>query len=504
MRILYINELGDIKTKMKIELNKIHDQIDSEKKLVDIFKKNSLLEIELPFDSINVAQSSLDIIQDYLGVSFLAEKIAKHSEIIYSGKVERDKYYLGFLLKIKPLNINELAKLIYYYSKWYSQTNEPTSDDSLEHAEEISEYESNLEKTTFKFPDLIDDYYANLVNAAYYEIVSNYFEDEEESFFKKEYKKYPERKYGFWKSASSNNVNSEYFVSTDSWIIPSNSNIERILELYSGIEQSLEFEHAEIHKYEDKNVIINKSNAVWFSKDNELNRAKNCSSNVLTRYIEKSKKIKTEFFLSQYGDVLLIKESSFYYVFFLYNVKLNFNELNSIRNSLSPIYENIKELIGLSENINLDWSQFDDESFEQLCYDIIYYHPKFDNSTIRKMGKSRSRDGGRDITIWTKATPGHEPKLFIFQCKFYKPNSSLSASKIGDAGNTIMQYGAKGYGVFTTGIIDATLYDMLDGFSNNYGISTRENWSIFELERFISQNKSIIERHFKTKTNTNK
>lgn len=486
---------------MKIELNKIHDQVNSEKDLVHIFENNSLIEIELPFDSINVANSSLDIIQDYLGVSFLAEQIAQYSEIVSAGKVERDKYYLGFLLKLKPSNIGELAKLIYYYSKWYSETNEPTSDDSIEHAEEISEYESNLENTIFKFPDLIDDYYANLINAAYYEIAGNYFEDDEESFFEEEYKKYPERKYGYWKSASSNTIKSDYFVSTDAWIIPVNSNVEEILKFYSGIENSLKFEKASIHKYENKKLIINKSNAIWFMTDNELDRAKNCASNALTSYQKETENQNIEFLLSQYGDVLLIKEASFYYVFFLYDVKLNFNELNNIRDKVSPIYESVKQLIGLSENLNLDWSKFDDESFEQLCYDIIYYHPKFDNSTIRKMGKSRSRDGGRDITVWTKGNPGHEPELFIFQCKFYKPNSSLSASKIGDAGNTIMQYGAKGYGVFTTGIIDATLYDMLDGFARNYGISTRENWSIFELERFISQNKSIEERHFKVKTN---
>ena len=228
-------------------------------------------------------------------------------------------------------------------------------------------------------------------------------------------------------------------------------------------------------------------------------KARNCAAIALDRFAELKPRKETRYLLSEYGDVLIVEDSFFYFIFFLNNAKLNFKELNAIREDLNPVCENISSILGLSENINLDWSGFDDEKFEQLCYDILYYHPKFDNSTIRKMGKSKSRDGGRDITIRTTKVFGKDSELFIFQCKFYRPNTSLSASKIGDAANIIMQYGAKGYGVFTTGVIDATLYDMLDGIASNFHISTRENWSIFEMERHLSRNKSLIERYFNNK-----
>jgi hypothetical protein len=41
--------------------------------------------------------------------------------------------------------------------------------------ERIVDYESRLEEIEFRFPDLIDSYYANLVNAGYFQINSVLF-----------------------------------------------------------------------------------------------------------------------------------------------------------------------------------------------------------------------------------------------------------------------------------------------------------------------------------------
>ena len=60
----------------------------------------------------------------------------------------------------------------------------------------------------------------------------------------------------------------------------------------------------------------------------------------------------------------------------------------------------------------------------------------------------------------------------------------------------IMQYGAKGYGVFTSLVIDPTLYDMLDGFERNIGIDTSIRWSKYELERFINMNGQLKKKYF--------
>ena len=59
-----------------------------------------------------------------------------------------------------------------------------------------------------------------------------------------------------------------------------------------------------------------------------------------------------------------------------------------------------------------------------------------------------------------------------------------------------MQYGAKGYGIFTSAVIDSTLYDMLDGFERNMGIDTSIRMSKYELERFFNRNQQLKNKYF--------
>ena len=150
---------------------------------------------------------------------------------------------------------------------------------------------------------------------------------------------------------------------------------------------------------------------------------------------------------------------------------------------------------GMGVNVACDWEQLDDEQFEQLCYDIIYYNPKFDTATIRKMGKSRSRDGGRDIEVHTRSRPGYLPEKYIFQCKLLTTGSSLTGKKLGSVSDVIDQYGAKGYGVMTNVVIDSTLYDRFDAIQQNRGLEF-DHWSVFELERFLARHPSVKKRYF--------
>jgi hypothetical protein len=113
------------------------------------------------------------------------------------------------------------------------------------------------------------------------------------------------------------------------------------------------------------------------------------------------------------------------------------------------------------------------------------------------MGKSRSRDGGRDIVVYTNERPGISKKMYIFQCKFTKTSPSLSAQKVENISDTVVQYGAQGYGVMTPVLIDATLYDRIDAICNNFHIES-DNWSGLEIERFIARHPNLRKRHFKS------
>ena len=153
--------------------------------------------------------------------------------------------------------------------------------------------------------------------------------------------------------------------------------------------------------------------------------------------------------------------------------------------------------IGFSEGLTYDWSRIDDEEFEKLCYDIIYSHPRFNNETIRKLGKSRSRDGGRDIQVYDIPLNSLTPsKKWIFQCKLVTGAGSLSATKLVDVGDMLDYYDVEGFGVFTNTLIDATLYDKLDKLCKKRGVD-QLNFSALEIEKELIRKPYIRARYFK-------
>ena len=270
---------------MKLRYDKIYDSVKSAIELAKILAEHDVIEIEIPFDSINVANSHLDIMQDYLDVSYISENIAKFSEIIDYGNAERDTYYLSFIVSFKPIQIQELTDFIYGNCKSYSKSYDISEEELLDYNERMVDYESKLEEIEFRFPDLIDNYYANLVNAGYYQIAADYHDDEEE-YLETEFKKYPERKYGYWKSAASFKLKAEIFVSSEAWIIPTKYGIEEILKDYSGIENEFKIEFAEKFDYKGKSLFSNQYCAVWNTVKTELSKARNCASVALGRFVE--------------------------------------------------------------------------------------------------------------------------------------------------------------------------------------------------------------------------
>jgi hypothetical protein len=112
------------------------------------------------------------------------------------------------------------------------------------------------------------------------------------------------------------------------------------------------------------------------------------------------------------------------------------------------------------------------------------------------MGKSRSRDGGRDIVVYTHERIGYKAEKFIFQCKLIKSDSSLTATKVLDISDIVEQYEADGYGIFTSGVIDATLFDKIDKIANKRQLKIALS-SKYEMERDLSMLPKLRDRYFK-------
>lgn len=491
--------------------------------------------LSFPLLSIGFSNSRINIIRDYTEVSYCCEQIAPFIKIINADFVTREKYYTDFKISCIAKDTESLFdRLVFFAEMLHGESPEYDDIDRISFLDELCEYEETYSKREFVFPDLINNYWANLINGAYWEFASEH-EESESKFFTKTYRKYPEHRYGFWKSPLSKDFKEPIFFSTENWIIPPKTRLIESLIIYSGLEHKLVLEDADRIDFKGQIILLSNSTAVRFIQERDLINSIKCTERALIPKYNKNSKFKEpelnktiiqnnlfgeeiqqkraikkvryndkiqidysklKYQLSEYGDLVTIEYNYYTYVFF-YSEPLTFDEIKNLNSYLHPAFSKTQKLIENSITGTCDWTKLDDDSFEELCYDILYCHPHFDSTTIKKMGKSKSRDGGRDITIKTRRTPAKEPELYIFQCKFLSEKTSLSTSKLPNAGNVIMQFGAKGYGVFTTTVIDSTLYDMLDGFTRNMQIDTSHNWSKYELERHLNKNKMIKDKFFK-------
>lgn len=518
---------------MKIDF-KDFDDIDINS-LKDEILASEELEIYFRLDSIGSTNNPVDIVNDYCEVSFYCERIAPFIKVIESEIVPRNTYFKDFRISCIAVDAENLINELIYFFNLYDDSPEIDDLDRASFYDELSDYENSFNKRVFEFPELVNGYWANLIHGAYWVMASESY-DSEAKFFNKVYRKNPEHRFGFWKSPLSTKSIEPIYFSTENWIIPPKTNLVNALRLYSGFENDLKIEDADKIEFKNSIILINNSTAVHFNQMEQLVNSIKCSEIVLSKiHTDKKSQSKLEkdyivihpslfnddrfkktlkrtfrnrdkfqideskikFQLSEYGDLITAHYKDFVYVFFSFD-PLNFEEIKELNEHLNPVYSKIQNLINSSISGKCDWSELNDDKFEELCYDILYCHPFFDSSTIQKMGKSKSRDGGRDILIKTRRTPTKDPELYVFQCKFYSNSTSLSASKIPNAGNVIMQYGAKGYGVFTTTVIDSTLYDMLDGFNRNLNIDTSICMSKYELERHLNRNQMIKNKYFKT------
>lgn len=519
---------------LEIDFERIHEIYSSAEEIKMQLDKNSggfLFKIK-----IHRAHWYSDLAHDYIEAAFIGQQLTSFADRLEITEESDGLYGRDIKLLLKSNNTDSLAQLIFNFGQIYSGNNE---EDSLKFVENLSEYLNKLEQIEHSFPELVDRYYVNYINGEYYE----YDPVDNKDFFDNEFLRFPERKYGFLKSAFSKKLNQDFYASIDSVIIPNSSDIKLILKEYSGIE-NIDFIKAEFFVIGNISYLISNDFIVHFPFDSFI-KAKHCTSeafgmekelyqeegqwmsgflsfsHLIAEINEKEnfrgypedlseelvKPVKEAnkdlflsspvfcFYLSTYADYILVKDSCYSYFFFEPD-KLTQNELGFLCNRISLLFDTTTKLAGIHAEIKCPWEQLNDEAFEELCFDIIYYSPKFDNSTIRKMGKSRSRDGKRDIVVYTHSRPGKIAQKYIFQCKYQQIGSSLSGSKVQDISDTITQFGASGYGIMTNVVIDSTLYDKLDGIKQNIKVEI-EDYSVYRLERILSCYPKIKQRHFK-------
>jgi len=440
-----------------------------------------------------------DLAISYLEVSYICEEIANLGKVKSFEIDWESEHHPIVQFVIEPEKLAELQKMLYEMSKALADENE----DEFWWIESLEGYKNNIQKRKLKFPELADDYFANLINGAYNEYESNF--DNPEEFRTNILKQTPEHLFGFWKCMYSDTIKQDFYVSSESWIIPPQSDLKEILRQHSAAE-NFSLEEGNLFSLDGGYYVVNENYLLRISFP-ALAKAFQCVSHVFNQersfceqhnwlhYLNNTCLVR----ISDYANFVMFTCND-YRIILWDQFKLTFNEINQLNKRVNTIFKTTSALIGLKASISCNWSELNDESFEELCYDIIYYDPRFDNKTIRKMGKSRSRDGGRDIVVYTHERIRYKPEKFIFQCKLLKPNRSLTATKVLDISDIIEQYEADGYGIFTSGIIDSTLFDKIDKIANRRNLKTILS-SKYELERDLAMLTQIKDRHFKQLNN---
>ena len=483
------------------------------------FKPGQIFELVIPLRSINITNNPMDIASDYAWALHAAELLSPHvSSFSHRHQVANYSHSEIFsFIPTRPAGCKEAVREIRLV---YSDVESKKTDQARRKANKFEE--SLLEYPRVRFPELADSFLANYVNS----LEGNY---DEIDLVNRIYQKHPTWKYRFWKSFLSQEVGTDIYTSTHSWILPRSMSINRLLNYLDP-----DLPPAEIQLFQATPIrisflpwILASSSVCVQIPFNCLNSAAECWHHCLWNQSQAGERQNRSFsaLVANRKSPVHFEDASIHREYLVENqhqkwsvssdgsiVTVSFEDvtlltfvgpesklrpdalqtcLSQAENNCSVLYQNC----GLPANSPCHWSLLNDELFEQLCYDILLRCERFNPSRMRKLGKSRSRDGGRDIEAWTQARPDCPPQKWIYQCKFSAaPGSSLSGSQF-SISDVVDQFEADGFGVMTNRTIDTTLYDKLDQIAQNRSKRGAhlvvDTWSIHEIERFLYPRKDL-------------
>lgn len=460
------------------------------------------LVVEVPLPSVGSSNSYLDLVQDFADASLVCERLGacainRSMRWEKSGHINVIHLELhGFVLGVMARELAKMA-ILFGYSESEVASLQGVYD---EVRNEGFDHEDCIHQASLLFPELADHYLGNLVMGAYYE-----WEDVES--LRVELQRHPERRFGFFVMRSVSPDGSSILSSDGQIIVPSGVSLEKVLEAlgYEG-EQLL-----------PAKMVMTERDASFIADHAVVGIQADVVTNALACGDDYVRRVQRDFdahdLLSFQGRAAGATDESSACVGELSGcATLRCNGFTVLFLDAEPVAGGRREtqaelLRSLEVRLHdggsphpiadLPWEVLDDELFEQLCYDYLYALPLFDRHRLEKIGKSRSRDGGRDIVAWTnRAAPTFRPPVkYIFQCKHIGANASLTPKHFHSVSDVIEQYGARGYGVMCSGYIDATLHDKVDA------IAMRRNVDVlkvdrFQLERFLSLRPNHLRRYF--------
>jgi hypothetical protein len=249
-----------------------------------------------------------------------------------------------------------------------------------------ADYEDDLDKYVPLLPEIIDDYYANLINGAY-----DHYRSEAPEFYEEEMGKFPERRVGFHKSALSHRLGAASFASMSGWLVPTSVPIDRFFELTEQKYRLGDFLVGNIFAIEGKSFVYSNDLVAYFPMGRYF-KSRVCASfalrddedvwhsdlfdwsdSVFTHSpileaipADRSEELQPErerCLVHTAGILVILYDGQFRH--FLYDTEpLSQVGIKAIHESLSGLAASFTPLIGLSATPSCDWSTLSDEDFE--------------------------------------------------------------------------------------------------------------------------------------------
>ncbi|WP_287389498.1 hypothetical protein [Ralstonia sp.] len=481
------------------------------------FGSLDLVVVHIPLPSFGSSNSHIDLCSDLLDASWALEKLAPHAERIATTMGE-GYYKPNITARLHRPRASIYEVLVDCALVFTEDDLDPSETDRVQDLRgQIADYEVMMPTLVPAAPDIVDQYMGNLMAA------NSEFQSEAPDYYETQMREFPERRVGYFKSAYSSRIGGECYASEDGWVIDQAVEVDEFFSRTGQHFRLKEFNRGELFMLSGGAFVYSEHQMIEFPSSQFL-RSLVCANSARSKdedhylsdlyqwpgdtttpkglrnedlawrqHLMANKS--AEYFVHETGSIVFVNDGR--YRHFLYDTQsLNLVAAKNVRDEVAGLLDGLSAAAGLSDRLNLDWASLTDERFEQLCYDVIYSDPNFDADTIRKYGKSRSRDGGRDIEVReVRRWPGGNPRKWIFQCKLVTNDSSLGATKLVDVGDMLDHYGAQGFGVMTSALIDATLYDKLDVICRKRQVMQR-HFDVLKLERTIARHPGIRKLYF--------
>ncbi|MBI1912133.1 MAG: hypothetical protein HYS21_09035 [Deltaproteobacteria bacterium] len=463
-----------------------------------------LCELVVPLDG--YLRNHIDVAYQYLEIAFIGHQLSKVAKIL-AVDTELNDPSSSIQINLQYENPGVFCRKLLWLSYLYRDSDE--MDDTEATGEEYNVTEAFVEfedfisnfncKANIALPDFVDKYFANF-------IASNYDWSEEEKHVA--LKRNPEWAFHVWKSAYSPKIGFDLFVSPTFWLLSNRNDLLKAVANASDLntEQMYFLPSVDLICDRDKILIFTKTTIIELPLSIHLEATR--AAEVIfpfeddpfwnSRYLWA---LELNFEIANDLSCLKCAGGSFNYVVF--RKEFSILSAGAIKKLTSKAQNLVGNLLDRCGNIFLkkcNWSLLNNETFEILCYDIILCDSRFNKSKTKKMGNSRSRDGGRDIVTETVSRAGQFSKehgKWIIQCKFSMSKKSLGRNEV-NVSEIIDEYSPDGIIIATNIPIDAGTYDKYERIQENRKVSI-ECWDGLYIERFLNQNLDIWNTYFNTR-----